>query len=142
MNIVQAWNGEMPIDSNSRLLRRVLLGNATFSTLTGLLCLVDGAPLTRAFALPDSFLLPSLGAQLLLFATAIIWVATRQKISAPLSWTIVSLDIGWVIGSFALLPIISGTLSTAGIATLICVALGVAGFAAGQIAGLKRLQPI
>ena len=95
MFLIDAWKSEGPFDPESRLLRRFLLGNATFSTLTGTLCLVDAAPLTHAFGIPDPTLLPGLGVQLLMFAAAIVWIATRQNISARLAWVIIALDIGW-----------------------------------------------
>ena len=142
MSLKEVWNAEPPYEGNSRLLRRVLLGNAAFSTLTGFISILDAATLTRAFAIPDEWLLPSLGIQLLLFASAIVWVTTRPKLPMALVWTIIGLDIAWVVGSAALLPFVSDTLSAAGISALILIALGVSGFAGGQIAGIRRLQSI
>lgn len=140
MNIKAAWNTDAPLKNDTQLLRRVLLGNATFSTLTGLLCLFDATALTRAFAIPDPLLLPALGVQLLIFASAIVWVATRPKLPIALAWTIISLDIAWVVGSAALVPFVSNVLSASGLATLILIAFGVASFATGQIVGVRRLQ--
>ncbi|MCE7999284.1 MAG: hypothetical protein HEP70_10525 [Rhodobiaceae bacterium] len=139
MFLTDAWKSDTPFNPESRLLRRFLLGNATFSTLTGTLCLVDAAPLTQAFGIPDPTLLPGLGVQLLLFATAIVWIATRPDISTRLAWIIIALDIGWVVGSIALLPFVSGMLTATGITALVLVAIGVATFACGQIAGIRRL---
>jgi len=140
MFLTDAWKSDAPFNPESRLLRRFLLGNATFSTLTGTLCLVDAAPLTQAFGIPDPTLLPGLGVQLLLFAAAIVWIATRQNISTRLAWVIIALDIGWVAGSFALLPFVADMLTSAGVTAMVLVALGVATFASGQIAGVKRLN--
>lgn len=140
MFLTDAWKSDTPFNPESRLLRRFLLGNATFSTLTGTLCLVDAAPLTHAFGIPDPTLLPGLGVQLLLFAAAIVWIATRQDISTRLAWVIIALDIGWVAGSIALLPFVSDMLTSAGITTMVFIALGVATFAIGQIAGVRRLS--
>lgn len=140
MFLTDAWKSDTPFNPESRLLRRFLLGNATFSTLTGTLCLVDAAPLTHAFGIPDPTLLPGLGVQLLLFAAAIVWIATRQDISTRLAWIIIALDIGWVAGSIALLPFVSDMLTSAGITTMVLIALGVATFAIGQIAGVRRLS--
>ena len=140
MFLTDAWKSDTPFNPESRLLRRFLLGNATFSTLTGTLCLVDAAPLTHAFGIPDPTLLPGLGIQLLLFAAAIVWIATRQDISTRLAWVIIALDIGWVAGSIALLPFVSDMLTSAGITTMVLIALGVATFAIGQIAGVRRLS--
>lgn len=139
MFLTDAWKSDTPFNPESRLLRRFLLGNATFSTFTGTLCLVDAAPLTQAFGIPDPTLLPGLGVQLLLFAAAIVWIATRQDISTRLAWVIIALDIGWVAGSIALLPFVSNMLTSAGITTMVFIALGVAAFAIGQIAGVRRL---
>eukprot|EP00439_Symbiodinium_sp_Y106_P087759 s1_g295.t1 len=139
MFLIDAWKSEGPFDPESRLLRRFLLGNATFSTLTGTLCLVDAAPLTQAFGIPDPTLLPGLGVQLLMFAAAIVWIATRQNISTRLAWIIIALDIGWVVGSIALLPFVSGMLTSAGITAMVLIAIGVAAFASGQVAGVRRL---
>jgi len=142
MNIKAAWNADAPYDNESQLLRRVLFGNAAFSTLTGLLCLFDATALTRAFAIPDPLLLPGLGVQLLIFATAIVWVATRTRLPITFAWTIICLDIAWVVGSTALLPFVSNVLSASGLAALILIAFGVASFATGQIVGVRRLQRI
>ncbi len=139
MFLIDAWKSEGLFDPESRLLRRFLLGNATFSTLTGTLCLVDAVPLTQEFGIPDPTFLPGLGVQLLIFAAAIVWIATRQNISTRLAWVIIALDIGWVAGSIALLPFVSGMLTSAGIAAMVLIAIGVATFACGQIAGVRRL---
>lgn len=139
MFLTDAWKSEAAFNPESRLLRRFLLGNATFSTLTGTLCLVDATPLSQAFGIPDPTLLPGLGVQLLIFAAAIVWIATRQTISTRLAWIIIALDIGWVVGSIALLPFVSGMLTSAGITALVLIAVGVAAFASGQIAGVRRL---
>ncbi len=139
MFLTDAWKSEAAFNPQSRLLRRFLLGNATFSTLTGALCLVDAGPLTQAFGIPDPTLLPGLGVQLLIFASAIIWVATRPTVSTRLAWVIIALDIGWVAGSIALLPFVSGMLTSAGISAIVLIAIGVAIFASGQIAGVRRL---
>ena len=140
MFLTDAWKSDAAFNPESRLLRRFLLGNATFSTLTGTLSLVDAAPLSQAFGIPDPTFLPVLGIQLLAFAAAIVWIATRQEISTKLAWVIIALDIGWVLGSIALLPFVSGMLTAAGITTMVLIALGVATFAGGQIAGVRRLQ--
>jgi len=140
MFLTDAWKSETAFNPESRLLRRFLLGNATFSTLTGALSLVDAAPLTHAFGIPDPTFLPVLGVQLLMFAAAIVWVATRQEISTRLAWVIIALDIGWVLGSITLLPFVSGILTSAGITVMGLIAVGVATFAGGQIAGVRRLS--
>lgn len=140
MKLKAAWMATPPFTRESRLLRRVLLGNSTFSSITGVIALADGAALTQILGIPDAILLPGLGIQLLLFAAFIIWVATRQKMPVALAWTIIALDFAWVAGSAALLPFVIGMLSTAGITVMILIAMGVAAFAAGQMAGVKRLQ--
>lgn len=140
MFLTDAWKSDATFNPESRLLRRFLLGNATFSTLTGTLALVDAAPLTQAFGIPDPMFLPVLGVQLLMFAAAIVWIATRQEVSTRLAWIIIALDIGWVVGSIALLPFVSGMLTATGIATMVFIACGVATFASGQIAGVRRLN--
>ncbi|PCJ69660.1 MAG: hypothetical protein COA62_09085 [Rhodobiaceae bacterium] len=136
MNIKSAWT----TPARSQLLRRVLLGNAAFSTTTGAICLLDGAALTQMFNMPDPLLLPGLGIQLLLFAAFIVWIATRQNVSLALAWTIIALDFGWVAGSAALLPFVSDILTTSGITAMIVIAAGVSAFAVGQIAGVRQLQ--
>jgi len=140
MNIKSAWMAPPSLDDKSRLLRRVLLGNAAFSTTTGVICLLDGATLTQIFNIPDPLLLPGLGVQLLVFAAFIVWVATRQKMSLTLAWTIIALDFGWVVGSAALLPFVTDILTTTGTTAMILIAAGVGAFAAGQVAGVRRLQ--
>jgi hypothetical protein len=124
--------------SPDRLLRMSLLGNAAFSTLSGLTSIFFAARLEAALGIPEPFSLMSLGVQLLLFAGLLVWLATREVIRPGLALAVVIADVLWVVGTVPLL--LAGVLTTAGFWTAAMVADVVGVFAVLQLVGLRRLR--
>jgi len=122
-----------------RFLRQVLLANAGFSALSGLLLLVDAAPLATFSGLP-ALALRLTGVSLLLFAAEVAWLATRAQPDRRAVALIFGLDCAWVIASVivllaGLLPLTLGGKWAVGI-----IADVVAVFALLEFWGLRRLS--
>jgi hypothetical protein len=125
---------------NVRFVSRVLIGNAAFGILCGLICLLWTQPLAVALGIEPPVIVTILGVGLLLFAAELIWIALRAPADRRLLSIIFGLDVAWVIGSAILL--LSGwlPLTTAGTWTVLVVADVVAIFAVLEFIGLRRLS--
>ncbi len=126
-----------PVDPTP-LLRYSLRANAAFSTVSGATCLVAATPLAASLGMPQPALITSLGANLLVFALLLVWLAAQREIRIPLALGIVAADVAWVIGSAAVIA--AGPLTTAGNWTVAAVANVVLLFAVLQYAGVRRLR--
>ena len=131
------------MNGNDRLLRNALRGNAAFSTLCGLGSLVFATPLAAALGVPEPALLTSLGAQLLVFAAFLAWLASREVVRLGLALAVVAADVLWVVGT---VPVVyAGPLSSLGNGVAVAIAHVVGLFALLQYLGIRRLrsaQPI
>lgn len=121
------------------LLFKALIGNAIFSTLTGLEMLFFPEAIAGFIGFSAPGQIQQLGFSLLFFATVVTFVATRRPIRLWAAWLISASDILWVVGTVALLLTRPDLLNTAGIISAILVALVVADFAVFQILGIRRL---
>ena len=95
-------------------LRYALRGNATFSLTTGLIAALVSAPVASwlgAFRAQEVLLL---GAQLVLFATWLLWLSFRVRIPRWQVLVVLALDVGWVAGSALLLLSPPAALTAAG----------------------------
>lgn len=88
--------------NNEKLLRTTLFVNAGFSTLSAFDFIFFDRFLTDLIVKDIAFSLIPIGVSLLLFAAFVAFTATRQKINRWFVWTIVAMDLGWVLGSIAL----------------------------------------
>ncbi len=122
--------------TNDSLLRRALLGNAAFSTLSGLVLLAAAGPLERLTGLGPRWLLMAIGAGLLLFAVGLVADARRRPLGRRRAGVTIAMDFGWVAGSAVLLVV--GGLSSAGWWTVALVAEIVLALALLQTYGLRR----
>lgn len=86
-----------------KLLRRALQGNALFSVVSGLLMLAMSRTVVEFLGLPDNVSLRILGVGLLGYAGWLSWNARRKIIKIVDARIAVVLDMGWVVGSYALL---------------------------------------
>ncbi len=125
--------------TDDRLLRRSLRGNAAFSTLCGLTSLLAASSLAPALGIPEPLQLASLGAQLLVFAGLLVWLASRPAIRPGLALAVVAADLLWVIGTVPLL--VAGILTPLGSWTAFAVANVVGLFAVLQYLGVRRMRP-
>ncbi len=125
-----------PTPDPSGLLRASLRGNAAFSTLSGLAFVAAGEAIGRALGLALPGLLVLVGANLLAFAAALLWVASRPLPPRGLVLTIVALDLGWVLLTAVL--ILADAFHRAGALAALGVANVVLVFAILQALGLRR----
>ena len=130
----------MNAHTDSLLLRRALLGNAAFSTLTGLTLLIGGGWLGPALGLP-AIALRVVGLVLLPFALGLVKNARRERVDRTEAWVTVAMDLAWVAGSALLVFGDVWPLLPAGTWTVVAVADIVMAFALLQAIGLKRSAP-
>lgn len=124
----------------SLLLRRALLGNALFSTVSGLSLLAAAGVLDAPLGVP-AVALRVVGVALLPFALA-LWRSSRRKaVDRTEAWVAVWLDFGWVAGSAALVVGELWPLKSAGVVAVLTVATLVLGFAVLQTVGLVLSAP-
>lgn len=121
----------------STFLRRVLIADAVISGTTGVLMLAAAGPLSRILEVPSS-LLTSAGVSLLPFMAFLIWLCTRASVPRSAVWIVIALNLGWVLGSIALLFADRVDPNRLGIAFILVQAIAVAGFAEMQYVGLRR----
>ncbi len=124
----------------SSLLRRALLGNSIFSTLSGLFFLFDAAPIAAFLGLDMPMMIQVLGVNLLVFAVIVYKVATATPINRTLASIIIALDVAWVVGSIVLIFSNLLPLTTSGKWGIAIVADIVACFAIAQYIGLRRMK--
>ena len=133
--------------SNARLLRMALYANGAFSLLTGAACLLAPDSIARwifasespLFRLAAPGLVLELGIGLLVFAAFVLWTASRSVISQLTAKIITVMDVGWVLGSAALLLFTPDLWTSAGVWTVASVAVAVGLFAMDQAIGLAVL---
>lgn len=124
--------------SNDRLLRTVLRANAAFSALCAAALLLDAAPLAAALGVPAPGALTVLGLPLMLFAAAVLALASRRPIPVRLATAVVAADALWVAGTLPVLLVVPFT--PLGVAVVIAVAAVVASFATFQALGIRRAR--
>jgi hypothetical protein len=128
-----------PIAGDSQaVLRTALRANGGFSAGSGSTMILASGTLGELLGVEPSGILVFIGANLLVFAAALLYVAGRQPVPRPLAWTAVVLDVLWVGGSILLLLTDLAPLTAAGRWTVALLAFVVAGFAGAQWIGLRR----
>ena len=120
------------------LLRRALLGNALFSTLSGMTILLAQKWVLRILGLSNRVSLLVLGIGLIIFAATLVANALRQKVKTSDAWIAVSMDMAWVVGSYVLIFVVP--FSRGGKWLIGVVAELVFLFAILQILGIRRLR--
>jgi hypothetical protein len=119
-------------------LRKALMGNALFSTFSGLTILFAPGWVLRILGLSKDVSLPILGLGLLVFAATLVINARRQQVKTSDAWIAVLMDVAWVLGSYVLIFIVP--FSTEGKWVVGLVAELVLGFAVLQFVGIRRIQ--
>ncbi|HXM20874.1 MAG TPA: hypothetical protein VN948_06385 [Terriglobales bacterium] len=123
---------------SGRLLRKALMGNALFSTLSGLTILFAQGSVLRILGLSKDVSLAILGLGLLVFAVTLVISARRQQVKTSDAWGAVLMDLAWVLGSYVLIFVVP--FSTEGKWVVGVVAELVLAFAVLQFAGIRRIQ--
>ena len=121
-----------------QLLRRALLANACFSTVSGLVLVFAQRWVVSLLGLSQTTNLVALGIGLIAFAVALVFYARKQPIKLLYAWIALIMDLAWVIGSYPLLFIVP--LSTGGKWVVGIVAEVVMRFAIAQWVGIRRIR--
>jgi hypothetical protein len=130
----------MPESSRDRqgLLRYALVGNASFSTITGLFIIIAHDWIAHLLGVSGSAGLVGLGVGLLIFAATLLINARRPELKVAEAWAVVLMDLAWVAGSYVILSVapftVEGKWVIAMVADLVLV------FAVLQWIGIHRIQ--
>ncbi len=116
---------------NEKGLKKVLLTNAAFSTLSGLVLLVDAGMLSDLFGGAHPWIFRGIGIGLLLFAADLTVTSLRGRISRGKALYFSLGDFGWVASSAVLLTV--APLPAVAFAVVTGVALVVLGFGLAQV---------
>jgi hypothetical protein len=125
-------------EERSCLLRKALMGNALFSTLSGLTILFAQRWVLRILGLSQNANLLILGIVLILFAATLVINAQRAQVKISDAWIAVWADLAWVLGSYVLIFVVP--FSTGGKWVVGVVAELVFVFAVLQFVGIRRIQ--
>jgi hypothetical protein len=128
----------MDSHDSTTFLRRSLQLDGVASGLTGVLLLVAAGPISTLIGNAAPGIARVVGALLVVYAAALLWNARRATVARGEVALAVVLNIGWVVGSAAL--IILGPLTALGNVAVAAVAVAVLGFTLLEIVGLRRLS--
>src|SRR4029077_3084580 len=120
------------------LLRKALLGNALFSTLSGLTILLAQRWVLGILGVSNRVSLVVLGIGLIAFAVILVVNARRPQVKTSHVWMAVVMDVAWVVASYVLIFVVP--FSTEGKWVIAVVAELVLLFAILQFAGIRRIQ--
>ena len=123
---------------SSHFLRASLRGNAMFSTISGLTFAVANSPIAKFLGDLPPMLVASTGIQLLLFAAALVWLASREQISKPLAIAVIAADLLWVVGTVVV--VYTDALTRGGAIAAVIVADVVLLLAVLQLIGVRRMD--
>lgn len=126
----------------NRTLKKALLSNAAFSTLTGLFFLLMGETAADMVGLGSAASYQILGIGLLGFAGYTAWVAIRKPLNTFKALQISAADLLWVVGTVVLIVLASGALQPAGIIAMLIVAGVVLFFALWQLKGISNVYAV
>lgn len=118
------------------LLRSTLVINGISTVLCGLVLLAAPGTLAELLGLSAPTLLAVVGGGLVLYAAGLFWTARRHPIPDAAAWTAIVLDLGWVIGSVAIIEV--GILTRIGAGLVALVAAVVLAFAVLQFVGVRK----
>ena len=124
--------------NNRTLLSNAMQENALFSGISGIV-LIAGAPWLDTWLGVNGWLLVAAGVGLIVFASDLVWWSRSAKLLISGGRMAVISDIAWVVGAASLIAF-TAVLSRQGELALAIVSVVVAGFAAAQWIGLRRLH--
>lgn len=126
----------------SHLLRRVLMGNSVFSTVTAILLLIFATPIAELMGVDSSLPFTLVGVGLLPFAGSVFYLASRPRIPFSQVRVVIVMDLAWVLGSGILLLTNAFSITSSGRVLIAFVAVAVLAFAVGQSIGLRHLHQV
>ena len=112
-----------------RKLKNTLRGNATFSTLSGLLLIFDAGIISEFMGIDQAGLLIAIGVALLGFSASIFYNTSRDSMNLSEARLVAWMDVAWVVGSIILLlsPVamsVAGKWLVAGVADIVALFAG------------------
>jgi hypothetical protein len=122
----------------SPLLHRLLIADAAISGVTGLALMAGAGMLSTLLGVPEPLMRYS-GLILLPFAVVVFYWSNPARLSRPRVWTVIALNIAWVIGSVLLLAAGLIEPTALGVVFVLFQAVVVAGLAELQYMGLRSL---
>lgn len=120
----------------NQTLKRSLLSNAIFSSLSGLTFLLAGQSVADLVGLGAPLIYQIIGAGLLGFAGYVAWTATRPPINTFDALQISAADLLWVVGTILLIGLAYGSLNGLGIIAMLVIAGFVLTFGLWQLKGI------
>lgn len=121
-------------------LQRALLGNTTFSGISGLVMVLAAGALSQFLGLGNPLILVIVGAILLLYMPILVWLSNQSPVPAHFAWEVIALDVVWVIGSLVLIFTDLVPLTSSGKWAITLTADIVFVFGVLQYVGLRRQQ--
>ena len=123
--------------TKQHFLRRALLADAVISGVSALLFLFAADALSRMFDVP-ALLFRYAGVGLIPFTAFVAYLCTRDNPPRTAAWTVIALNVVWVLAS--ILVLVTGDLdpNRLGVAFIVVQAIAVAVFAEVQYVGLRR----
>ena len=126
--------------THPHFLRRVLLLDVVLTGATGVMLIASAPMLTPLLVLPEP-LLRGAGALLIPFVAFVFWLSRRREIPRGAVWSVIAINLLWVIESVWLLVAGNVQPSTLGIA-FVLFQTGVVALLIGlQILGVSRQGP-
>jgi hypothetical protein len=126
------------VEERQEFLKKALTGNALFSVVSGVAILFANRWLVKFLGLPEKVSLAILGGSLIGYAALLWFNAHRPKIKITDAWVAVTMDVIWVVGSYAL--IFAVPFSVGGKWVVALVAELVLAFAVLQWLGIRRIR--
>ena len=123
---------------SSKLLKIALNGNAIFSAVVGLTCIVASRTLATAFEIDEPGVLIAVGVSLLPFAIVLRMVARKNYPTRLEVYALSALDLGWILGAIGILGFELYPLSKFGAWCLVAVTIFVFDFLVLQLLGLRK----
>jgi hypothetical protein len=120
------------------LLRKALMGNALFSTLSGLTVILAHSWVIRILGLSKNVNLLILGVGLIAFAATLVINARRQQVKTSDAWIAVWMDLVWVLGSYVLIFVVPFSMGGKWIVGVVAELVLV--FAVLQIVGIRKIE--
>ena len=121
-----------------RWLRYALIGNASFSTITGVFIVIAHDWTAHLLGLSGTANLVGLGIGLLIFGAALLINARRPELRIAEAWVVVLMDFAWVAGSYVTLLIAPFTAEGKWVIAIVADLVLV--FAVLQWMGIHRIQ--
>ena len=140
MQTQTTYQNDIQVNTNERLLRNTLRGNAMFSVVSGLLFTFFSRSVAEFLGFPSSIALLIIGIGLFPFAYIVYRVATKTPLDAQGAKSIIGMDIAWVVASMIFLFVAWSTLTVGGRWFVALQGEAVFLFALFQTMGLRRIN--